>query len=29
VKLQVNREGGNITFVVNKTRVQEIRLPHY
>ena len=29
VKLQVNREGGNITFVVSKTRVQEIRLPHY
>ena len=29
VKLQVNREGGNITFVVARTRVQEIRLPHY
>jgi hypothetical protein len=29
VKLQVNRNGGNITFVVTKTRVQEIRLPHY
>jgi hypothetical protein len=29
VKLQINREGGNITFVVVKARVQEIRLPHY
>jgi len=29
VRLQVNRDGGNITFVVTKTRVQEIRLPHY
>jgi len=29
VKLQVNRDGGNITFVVTKARVQEIRLPHY
>jgi len=29
VRLQVNREGGNIIFVVTKTRVQEIRLPHY
>lgn len=29
VKLQVNREGGNITFVVARTRVQEVRLPHY
>jgi len=29
VRLQVNREGGNITFVIAKTRVQEIRLPHY
>jgi hypothetical protein len=29
VKLQVNREGGNITFVVAKARVQEIRLPRY
>jgi len=29
LKLQVNREGGNITFVVAKTRVQQIRLLHY
>jgi len=29
VRLQVNREGGTVTFVVVKTRVQEIRLPHY
>jgi len=29
IRLQVNRDGGNITFVVTKTRVQEIRLPHY
>ena len=29
VRLQVNREGGTVSFVVVKTRVQEIRLPHY
>ena len=29
VRLQVNREGGMVSFVVVKTRVQEIRLPHY
>jgi hypothetical protein len=29
LKLQVNREGGNITFVVAKARVQEVRIPHY
>jgi hypothetical protein len=29
VTLQVNREGGNITFVVPRTRLQEVRLPRY
>jgi hypothetical protein len=29
MKLRVTRVGGNITFVVVKARVQEIRLPHY